>query len=208
MTRLAKSSVDLYHRLEEETGIATGIRRNGSITVALTEERHEEILRSASLARAFDVEVHEIGAADVKCLYPHVEISDIVGAVHLPGDGQCDPANITLALAKGARSAGVQIAENTIVTAIHQKDGRVTGVDWQSGEASGTITADIVINCAGMWARDLGLMAGVGVPLHACEHFYIVIEPVEGRGPLPVLRLPDECGYSNEDDRKVNAWAC
>src|SRR5690625_6453476 len=116
MTRLAKYSVDLYHRLEEETGIATGIRRNGSITVALTHERHEEILRSASLARAFDVEVHEIGAADVQRLYPHLDITDVVGAVHLPADGQCDPANIALALAKGARNLGVRIDENVAVT--------------------------------------------------------------------------------------------
>lgn len=203
MTRLAKYSVDLYHRLEAETGIATGIRQNGSITVALTEERREEILRSASLARAFDVEVHEIGREEVQRLYPHVESSDIVSAVHLPGDGQCDPANITLALAKGARSGGVRIAENTIVTAVHQRQGRVTGIDWRSGEEGGTITTDIVINCAGMWARDLGQMAGVGVPLHACEHFYIVTEPIEGLGQLPVLRVPDECAYYKEDAGKM-----
>jgi 4-methylaminobutanoate oxidase (formaldehyde-forming) len=136
-------------------------------------------------------------------MYPHLNVSDVVGAVHLPLDGQCDPANIAMALAKGARMRGAKIFEQTKVTAVHQKGGRVTGVSWKTDTDEGTIEADVVVNCAGMWARDLGAMSGVSVPLHACEHFYLVTEPVEGLGRLPVLRVPDECAYYKEDAGKM-----
>ncbi|MBN9136845.1 MAG: FAD-binding oxidoreductase, partial [Phyllobacterium sp.] len=124
MTRLAKYSADLYVKLEAETEVATGMRQVGSITVALTEERKHEIYRQASLARAFDVDVREISPREVKEMYPHLNISDVVGAVHLPLDGQCDPANIAMALAKGARQRGAKIFENVKVTDIHKKNGR------------------------------------------------------------------------------------
>ena len=203
MTRLAKYSADLYVKLEEETGVATGMRQVGSITVALTEERKHEIYRSASLARAFDVDVREISPSEVKQMYPHLNTNGVVGAVHLPLDGQCDPANIAMALAKGARQRGAKIFEGVKVTAVHQKDGRVTGVSWAQGDEQGTIEADIVINCAGMWARELGAMSGVSIPLHACEHFYLVTEAIPGLGRLPVLRVPDECAYYKEDAGKM-----
>ncbi len=204
MTRLAKYSADLYTKLEAETEIATGMRQNGSLTVALTEARREEILRQASLARAFDVEVHEVSPTDVKAMYPHLNVDDVVAAVHLPADGQCDPANIAMALAKGARMNGAKIHEGVKVTAVHQADGRVTGVSWATDDGNeGRIDTDVVINCAGMWARELGKMSGVSVPLHACEHFYLITEPVDGLGRLPVLRVPDECAYYKEDAGKM-----
>ncbi|MEM9197794.1 MAG: FAD-dependent oxidoreductase [Pseudomonadota bacterium] len=203
MTRLAKYSTDLYLRLEEETGVATGMRPVGSISVALTADRHEELLRQATLARAFDVEVAEIGPNEVRALYPHVNVSDVVGAVHLPGDGQCDPANIAMALAKGARQKGARIEEGVKVTAVTQAGGRVTGVDWARGEETGHIAADIVVNCGGMWGRDLAASSGVTLPLHACEHFYLVTEPIDGLGHLPVLRVPDECAYYKSDAGKM-----
>jgi len=203
MTRLAKYSADLYVRLEAETGVATGMRQVGSISVALTEERKHELYRQATVARAFDVDVREISPAEVKDMYPHLNVSDVVGAVHLPLDGQCDPANIAMALAKGARQRGALISENTKVTKVHAKDGRVSGVSWTKGEEHGTIEADIVINCAGMWARDLGAQNGVSIPLHACEHFYLVTEAIPGLGRLPVLRVPDECAYYKEDAGKM-----
>ncbi|MGO7690126.1 FAD-dependent oxidoreductase [Rhizobium ruizarguesonis] len=203
MTRLAKYSADLYVKLEEETGIATGMRQNGSITVALTEERKEEIYRQATLARAFDVDVQEISPREVKNLYPHLNISDVVGAVHLPLDGQCDPANIAMALAKGARQRGAKIIENVKVTAVHDKDGRVTGVSWSQNGEEGTITTDLVVNCGGMWGRDLAARSKVTLPLHACEHFYIVTEAIENLTRLPVLRVPDECAYYKEDAGKM-----
>ncbi|TAY27904.1 FAD-dependent oxidoreductase (plasmid) [Rhizobium ruizarguesonis] len=203
MTRLAKYSADLYVKLEEETGIATGMRQNGSITVALTEERREEIYRQATLARAFDVDVQEISPQEVKKLYPHLNISDVVGAVHLPLDGQCDPANIAMALAKGARQRGAKIIENVKVTAVHDRDGRVTGVSWSQNGEEGTITTDLVVNCGGMWGRDLAARSKVTLPLHACEHFYIVTEAIENLTRLPVLRVPDECAYYKEDAGKM-----
>jgi glycine/D-amino acid oxidase-like deaminating enzyme len=168
MTRLAKYSADLYVRLEAETGVATGMRQVGSITVALTDERKQEIYRQASMARAFDVDVREISPAEVKQMYPHLNTGDVVGAVHLPLDGQCDPANIAMALAKGARQRGAIISENTKVTKVHTRNGRVSGVSWAKGDQHGTIEADIVVNCAGMWARELGGQNGVSIPLHAC----------------------------------------
>src|SRR5918995_6028980 len=154
MTRLAKYSADLYVKLEAETGVATGMRQVGSITVALTEERKHEIYRQASLARAFDVDVREISPREVKEMNPHLNTDGVAGAVHLPLDGQCDPANIAMALAKGARQRGARIVEGVRVNAVHQKDGRVTGVSWANGEEQGAIEAEIVVNCAGMWARE------------------------------------------------------
>lgn len=203
MTRLAKYSADLYVKLEAETDVGTGMRQVGSITVALTEERKQEIYRQASLARAFDVDVHEISPGEVKQMYPHLNVSDVVGAVHLPLDGQCDPANIAMALAKGARQRGATIVENVKVTKVHTRAGRVTGVSWAQGGEQGTIDTDIVVNCAGMWARELGAQNGVTIPLHACEHFYLVTEPIAGLSRLPVLRVPDECAYYKEDAGKM-----
>lgn len=203
MTRLAKYSADLYVKLEAETGVATGMRQVGSISVALTRDRHEELLRQATLARAFDVAVSEISPAEVKAMYPHVAVGDVVGAVHLPLDGQCDPANIAMALAKGARMRGVAIHEGVKVTGVTQAGGRATGVDWEAGGERGHIAADIVVNCGGMWGRDLAAASGVALPLHACEHFYLVTEPIAGLGHLPVLRVPDECAYYKSDAGKM-----
>lgn len=203
MTRLAKYSADLYKRLEAETGLSTGFRQGGSITAALTEERQEEILRQAGLARAFDVEVNELSPSDVKALYPHLETRDVVAGVHLPGDGQADPANISLALAKGARMRGARIIEQVKVTRVTQAGGRVTGVDWQAEDGSGHIHADMVVNCGGMWGRDLAAQNNVTLPLHACEHFYIVTETIPELAQLPVLRVPDECAYYKEDAGKI-----
>ena len=202
MTKLAKYSQELYGSLEEETGVATGFRRVGSITVALTEERKEEIFRSAAMARAFGVEIEEISPAEVKARYEHLNIDDVKAGVYLAKDGQGDPANIALALAKGARMRGAKVVEGARVTSIRRDGKRVTGVDWAQGEETGHMTADHVINCAGMWGHEVGRMAGVNVPLHACEHFYIVTEPIAGLTQMPVLRVPDECAYYKEDAGK------
>ncbi len=205
MTKLAKYSQELYGALEAETGVATGFKRCGSITVALTEERREEIYRQAAMARAFGVEVEEISNERVQELYPHLNLEGVVGAVHLPLDGQGDPANIALALAKGAKQRGGLVKERIKVTEIVKEGRQVTGVDWVSddGSDSGHITCDMVVNCAGMWGHDVGRMAGTNVPLHACEHFYIVTEAIDGLTQLPVLRVPDECAYYKEDAGKM-----
>ena len=204
MTRLAKYSADLYRGLEAETGVATGMKQVGSISVALTKERHEELLRQATVARIFDVEVHEISPGEAKAKYPHLNIDGVVGAVALPLDGQCDPANIAMALAKGARMRGAKIFENTLVTKVTTSGGRVTGVDYETAEGPGHIAADVIVNCGGMWGRDLASQNGVTLPLHACEHFYLITEPVVGLDPMtPVLRVPDECAYYKQDAGKM-----
>jgi len=203
MTKLARYSQELYGSLEEETGVATGFKRCGSITVALTDERREEIFRQAAMARAFGVDVQEISPAEVKERYEHLNIDGVTAGVYLEKDGQGDPSNIALALAKGARQRGAIIREQTSVTAVRQNGRRVTGVDWQSGVKSGHISCEAVVNCAGMWGHQVGRMAGVNVPLHACEHFYIVTEAIAGLTQMPVLRVPDECAYYKEDAGKM-----
>jgi 4-methylaminobutanoate oxidase (formaldehyde-forming) len=202
MTKLARYSAELYAGLEAETGIATGLHDVGSITVALTEARREEIFRTAAMARAFGVPVEEISPEEVLGRYPHLNIHDVKAGVWPPTDGQGDPANIALALAKGARMRGALVAENVKVSAINTAGGRADRVCWQQGDAHGEIDTDYVVNCAGMWGREVGRMAGVNVPLHACEHFYIVTEPIAGLGQMPVLRVPDECAYYKEDAGK------
>jgi len=203
MTKLAKYSQELYGSLEEETGVATGFKRCGSITVALTAERREEIFRQAAMARAFGVDVEEISPKEVLERYEHLNIEGVTGGVYLDKDGQGDPANIALALAKGARQRGGRVIERTAVTGIRREGRRVTGVDWQSGDETGHITADMIVNCGGMWGHEVGRMAGINVPLHACEHFYIVTEAITGLTQMPVLRVPDECAYYKEDAGKI-----
>ncbi|MCK0167181.1 FAD-dependent oxidoreductase [Jannaschia sp. S6380] len=202
-TRLAKYSADLYAGLQDETGVATGLRTTGSVSVALTDARLEELRRNASMARAFGVDVEELSPAEIAARYPAMDLTGVTGGVWLPGDGQGDPANISHALAKGARRRGVRIAEGVRVTGIDVADGLARGVRYDLAGEPGTIAADHVVNCAGMWAHEVGRMAGVNVPLHACEHFYIVTEAIAGLERLPVLRVPDECAYYKEDAGKI-----
>ena len=204
MTKLARYSAELYMRLEEETGVATGMRQVGSVSAALTTERLEELNRGAAMARAFGVPVEELSPSEVKDRYEHINLDGVTGGVWLPTDGQADPANIALALAKGARQNGALIKERTKVTGIARRGRRVTGVDWAAEDGDqGHIEAEMIVNCAGMWGHEVGRMAGVNVPLHACEHFYIVTEAIEYLKQMPVLRVPDECAYYKEDAGKM-----
>ncbi len=200
MTRLAKYTQQLYGRLEAETGLATGFRRNGSISLALTKERMEELRRGMAMARAFEVIIDELSVTEIQERYPLLNPEGVVGGVFLAEDGQGDPTNIALALAKGAKLKGAAVFEGVVVTAILQANGRVTGVETNQGP----ITAEYIVNCAGMWSRDVGLLAGVQVPLHAAEHFYIVTEPMpQLTRNMPTLRVPDECAYYKEDAGKL-----
>ncbi|MFV2053747.1 GcvT family protein [Aliiroseovarius sp. YM-037] len=203
MTKLARYSAELYLGLEEETGVATGLRQVGSVSVALTDERLEELYRNAAMARAFGVPVEELSPSEVKERYDHMNLDGVTGGVWLPTDGQADPANIALALAKGARQRGATIKEKAKVTGVTREGRRVTGVDYEMGGEPQQIACDMIVNCAGMWGREVGKMAGVNVPLHACEHFYIVTENITGLTQLPVLRVPDECAYYKEDAGKI-----
>jgi len=196
LTRLAKYGADLYERLEAETGQATGFRRPGSVSLARNPERMHELKRLASMARCFDVEVEVITPSEAGRRWPLMRTDDLVGALWLPRDGRTNPIDTTLALARGARQGGATILENTAVTAVCVEHGRVAGVKTPAGD----VTCEVVVNCAGMWAREIGRMAGVTVPLHASEHFYIVTEPMAGVKPdLPVLRDTDGYIYVREE---------
>ncbi|HEV2551611.1 MAG TPA: FAD-dependent oxidoreductase [Stellaceae bacterium] len=200
LTRLAQYTANLYAGLEAETGQATGFRQRGSLAVASHAERFEELRRGAAMARCFGLAVEVLTPSEAGTLYPLLETRDLVGAVFLPKDGQTNPVDTAQALAKGARAAGVRILEDTPVTAILHSVGRVTGVRTPQGD----ITAEIVVNCAGMWGRDLAAACGVTVPLHAAEHFYIVTEPMAEVSPnLPVLRDPDSRAYFKEEAGKL-----
>ena len=200
MTRLAQYTTGLYAGLEAETGQATGFRQTGSIAIATHAARFEELRRGASMAKCFGLEVHTLTAGEVASKWPGVYGDDLVGGVFLPKDGRTNPIDTTQALAKGARSRGVKIFENTRVDDIVVENGHAVGVRTAQGE----LRADIVINCAGMWAHALGERAGSTVPLHAAEHFYIVTEPMAGlSSSLPVLRDPDGCAYFKEDAGKL-----
>ena len=196
LTRLIRYSTELYSKLEAETGLATGWKQCGSLSVARTEERMVLLRRSAAMANAQGVDCEPLTPQQAGEKYPIMRTDDLVGAVWLPGDGKANPADITQALARGARTGGVRIFEKTRVTAVDTKDGRVTGVQ----TTEGPITAEIVVNCAGQWARQLGRMVGVTVPLYSCEHMYIVTEKMENvPRDLPVMRDPDGYIYFKEE---------
>jgi len=196
LTQLIRYSADLYRRLEAETGQATGWKRCGSISVARTRERMVQLQRNAALARSYGIEAEVISAKQAGERYPLMRTDDLVGAVWIPGDGKANPADITQALARGARAAGARIHEGVTVTGVRIERGRVAGVETSDGD----IATDILVNCAGMWARELGRLSGVTVPLHACEHMYIVTNPIEGVTPdLPVMRDADGHIYFKEE---------
>ncbi len=199
LTKLAKYTTELYRTLEKETGQATGFKQNGSISIATNVERWDELRRGASMARAFGVPAEPIDARRTQELWPLMNVEDVVGSIWFPQDGQTNPADTAMALAKGARQGGARILEDCKVTGIVVKNGRATGVRTEQGD----VTADVVVNCAGMWAREVGQWAGANVPLHACEHFYIVTEPMGVPSNLPVMRNMDACAYYKEDAGKL-----
>ncbi|MDH3229937.1 MAG: FAD-dependent oxidoreductase [Alphaproteobacteria bacterium] len=200
LTRLAQYTAGLYATLEEETGLATGFLQRGSVGLALHDERMEELRRGASMAKTFGLEVEIVGPEEIKRYWPLVNTDGVVGGVFLPKDGQCNPTDTTQALAKGARMGGAQIFENVKVTRVLTRDGRAVGVATDQGE----IACEYVVNCGGMWGREIGHSVGVNTPLHACEHFYIVTEPIDELSrDLPVMRVPDECAYYKEDAGKL-----
>lgn len=204
LTELAKYTTSLFEGLEKETGQATGFKQNGSISIALTDGRMEELLRGASMAKCFGLAVDVVSTAEIKERVPHYNMDGVKGGVFLPKDGQVNPIDVTQALASGARSRGAMIFENTKVTRILVEKCRAVGVE----TTEGTIMADKVVIASGMWSRELGRSIGVNIPLHACEHFYIVSEPIaELPRNMPVVRLLDECTYYKEDAGKLMVGA-
>jgi 4-methylaminobutanoate oxidase (formaldehyde-forming) len=200
MTQLGKYSHDLYQSLEAETGQATGYKRNGSITVATNRDRMKELTRAADLARVFGVKVDVVGPGELAELYPGLNNADIVGGLHIPEDGQTNPIDTTMALAKGARMNGARILEETKATRILVENGRAVGVETDKG----AIGARKVVLAGGMWSRDLAAEAGVVLPLYACEHYYVVTEEIPGLpSDLPIMRDLDNGVYFKEDAGKL-----
>ena len=193
LTRLAQYTLELYQRLEDETGQATGFRAPGAISLAPTEARWEELRRTAAMARYLGVVAEEIGPSEIAEKFPLCEVSDIVGGIWLPDDGAVGPSDVTMALAKGARNGGAKVLEGTGVDDLIVTDGRCTGVITDDGER---IEADTVVLACGLWTRHLAAKQGVNVPLMAAEHHYVVTEPVEGcDADWPILRDPERWAY-------------
>ncbi|MCZ6797650.1 MAG: FAD-dependent oxidoreductase [Gammaproteobacteria bacterium] len=203
--RLCEYSMAVLTELEQETGQSTGFKQVGSITIAHSVARFEELKRIASMNNAFGVtQVDMITPAEIKALYPFIETDDLLGGSWVAKDGTASPVDVTSAFVKGARQRGVKCLEGIKVTAINQANGRVTGVITDQGE----IQADFVVNCAGLWGREVGKMAGVNVPLHACEHYYAITEKQDDiPSDLPVLRDHDKCAYYREDAGSIMVGA-
>jgi 4-methylaminobutanoate oxidase (formaldehyde-forming) len=200
MTMFGKYNAQMVADVEALTGQETGYRRTGSILVAGTPERWEEVKHAISMAHACDVDVYAIGPAEAKRAWPLLNESEMVGAAYFPDDAVANPTDVTQALAAAARIGGARIYERTAATAVRRTAGRVSGVATTRGD----IITDVVVNCTGMWAREVGRQAGVSIPLHAAEHFYLITEPIEGLSAnLPVLRCPDERTYVREDTGKL-----
>ena len=200
ITKLRKYSLNLYKELEKKTELSTGLKQNGAITIASTKERLQELLRQATAAQLFDVNVEVLDKKKVKDLYPVIHDEDICGGVYMPEDGQADPVGVTNVLAKAAKMEGVKIFEKTPVEKILIKDGKVVGVQTQLGK----IDCEYVALATGMWSRQIGEDIGVSIPLYPNEHFYIITEPMKDLPKnLPVLRDYNNCLYLKEDAGKM-----
>ena len=200
ITKLRKYSLNLYKELEKVTGLSTGLKQNGAITVASSKERLQELLRQATAAQLFDVNVEVLDRDKIKNLYPVIHDEDILGGVYMPEDGQADPVGVTNVLAKAAKMEGVQIFEKTPVNKILVKNKKIVGVETKFGK----VDCEYVVLATGMWSRQIGEDIGVSVPLYPNEHFYIITEPMKDLPKnLPVLRDYNACLYLKEDAGKM-----
>mgnify|MGYP001375166787 CR=1 FL=1 len=200
ITKIRKYTLDLYKELEKTTGLSTGLKQNGAITVASTNERMQELLRQATAAQLSNVEVEVLNQKRIKELYPVLHNKDLVGGVYMPKDGQADPVGVTNVLAKAARMQGASIFEKTPVKKILIKNSRISGVETDKG----IIDCEYVVMATGMWSRQLGEDINVSVPLYPNEHFYVITEPIKDLPQnLPVLRDYNACLYLKEDAGKI-----
>ena len=200
ITKLRKYSLNLYKELEKKTGLSTGLKQNGAITIASSKERLQELLRQATAAQLFDVNVEVLDKKETKELYPVINDEDILGSVYMPEDGQADPVGVTNVLAKAAKMEGVKIFEKTPVNKILVKNKNIVGVETEFGK----IDCEYVVLATGMWSRQIGEDIGVSVPLYPNEHFYIITEPMKNLPKnLPVLRDYNACLYLKEDAGKM-----
>ena len=200
ITKLRKYSLNLYKELEKKTELSTGLKQNGAITVASSKGRLQELLRQATYAQLFDVNVEVLDKQKIKNLYPVINDQDILGGVYMPDDGQADPVGVTNVLAKAAKMEGVQIFEKTTVAKILINNNKITGVETNNGK----IDCEYVVLATGMWSRQIGEDIGVSIPLYPNEHFYIITEPMKDLPKnLPVLRDYNDCLYLKEDAGKM-----
>jgi sarcosine dehydrogenase len=196
ITRVLKYSVELYKGLAAETGLDTGWKMTGCLRLATTPDRWTEFKRLATTAKSFGMEMELIGPDEVRRMWPLMEVGDLIGASWLPTDGQASPSDITQSLAKGARMHGAKIHEGVKVTGFRMDGRRISHVETTQGD----IACETVVNCGGMWARQIGAMAGVAVPLHPVKHQYIVTERIPGLSPdAATLRDPDRRTYFKEE---------
>jgi sarcosine dehydrogenase len=196
ITQVLKYSVELYKRLDGETGLETGWKMTGCLRLATTPDRWTEFRRLATTARSFGMDMHLISPDEVRRMWPLMDTSDLIGASWLPTDGQANPSDITQSLAKGARMHGAKLMEGIRVTGFRMEDGRITAVETDQG----TVTCEKVVNCAGQWARQVGAKAGIIVPLQPVKHQYLVTDRIEGLSPdAPTIRDPDRRTYFKEE---------
>jgi heterotetrameric sarcosine oxidase gamma subunit len=187
---------DLLPKLEEETGQATGFRPIGHLHIARTPQRLEGMRREGAFVRGFGVDHEELSPAEFQKYWPQAAVDDVLAAFWVPDEGRVNPADLTMAYAKGATLGGATVLEGVTVTGFTTDSGRVTGVITDHG----TIETEYVVNAAGMWGRQLGALAGVNVPLQAAEHYYAITEPLEWAHPdLPIVEDPDLYGYYREE---------
>ena len=199
-TAMSRYGIELYASLEQETGLATGWKRCGSLNIAKTPERLTLMKRQMARAKSFGIEFEFVSPDEVRRIAPILRTDDLAGGVWIPGDGKANPTDLTQSLAKGARMQGVAIVEGARVVGVERDGRRVAGVRWQRGDERGTIACETLVNCAGQWAREFGRLAGVNVPLYSAEHFYLVTKPIAGVTPqLPVIRDPDGYLYYKEE---------
>ncbi|MCY4141344.1 MAG: FAD-dependent oxidoreductase [Rhodobacteraceae bacterium] len=202
ITEMLRHSVDLYQRLEAETGVATGWKMTGGLRLACSPDRLKELRRQASLARSFGLDMEVLTPDEARTLWPPMSTDDVVGATFLPTDGQVNPSDLTAALAKGARMTGVRILENTEVLSLEVDSCGKAVAAVETGR--GRITCGAVVCCAGQWTRWLAASVGVSVPLVPLLHQYLVTTPVAGLpAALPTLRDPDRRTYFKEDAGKL-----
>ncbi|MBX2868090.1 MAG: FAD-dependent oxidoreductase [Acidiferrobacterales bacterium] len=211
--KMAEYSMSILRDLEQETGQSTGFRQVGSLSIAHSEARFEELKRVASMNNAFGItQVNMMTPGEVKEMYPFLETGDLIGASYVPHDGFASPVDVTMAFVKGARMHGALCIEGVTVDDVVIEDGKVVGVTTDHGD----IQTDYIVNCGGMWARHLGKKSGVNIPLHACEHYYAVTEKLTDLPEdLPVMRDHDKCAYYKQDagsllvggfEKKAVAW--
>tara|TARA_B100001057_G_scaffold230888_1_gene231118 strand:+ start:169 stop:2613 length:2445 start_codon:yes stop_codon:yes gene_type:complete len=200
ITKLRKYSLNLYKELEKKSELLTGLKQNGAITVASSKSRLQELLRQATSAQLFDVNVEVLDKQQIKKLYPIINDKDILGGVYMPEDGQADPVGVTNVLSKAAKMEGAQIYEKTPVTKILVKSNKIVGVETSKGK----IECEYVVLATGMWSRQIGEDIGVSVPLYPNEHFYVITEPIQDLPKnLPILRDYNDCLYLKEDAGKI-----